>query len=128
MKQFCGLGKEEPLSSWSNSEHPLTVIQCVVCDFWKSEVLENNLKMSILLFFPSFSVGTNFSMGQKYADTDKSNISFLAELWSIIMLSHHVPFVWSKACLWWSSHHTGRSNDINIRNQKKPSCRPPRFA
>lgn len=42
MKQFCGLGKEEPLSSWSNSEHPLTIIHCVVCDFWKSEVLENN--------------------------------------------------------------------------------------
>lgn len=76
MKQFCGLGKEEPLSSWSNSEHPLTVIHRVVCDFWKSEVLENNLKMSILLFIPSFSVGTNFSMGQKYADTDKSNFLF----------------------------------------------------
>ena len=42
MKQFCGLGKEEPLSSWSNSKHPLTIIHCVVSDFWKSEVLKNN--------------------------------------------------------------------------------------
>lgn len=42
MKQFCGLDKEEPLSSWSNSKHPLTIIHCVVSDFWKSEVLKNN--------------------------------------------------------------------------------------
>lgn len=42
MKQFCGLGKEEPLSSWSNSKHPLTIIHGVVSDFWKSEVLKNN--------------------------------------------------------------------------------------
>lgn len=42
MKQFCGLGKEEPLSSWSNSKHPLTIIHRVVSDFWKSEVLKNN--------------------------------------------------------------------------------------
>lgn len=42
MKQFCGLGKEEPLSSRSNSKHPLTIIHRVVSDFWKSEVLKNN--------------------------------------------------------------------------------------
>lgn len=56
MKQFCGLGKEEPLSSWSNSKHPLTIIHCVVSDFWKSEVLKNNRIWKISLsssFLPS---------------------------------------------------------------------------
>lgn len=133
MKQFCGLGKEEPLSSWSNSKHPLTIIHCVVSDFWKSEVLENNRIRKI-------SSSSSFlpSLWQQAPPWDKNTLvneflllslsRFRSRTRSRILLSQLVPFVWPKPRLWWGSCHTSKSNDINIRNQRKPGCRPPRFS
>lgn len=127
MKQFCGLGKEEPLSSWSNSKHPLTIIHRVVSDFWKSEVLKNNRIWKI-------SSSSSFlpSLWQQTPPWDENTPDkrrvFCSELWDCILLSQLVPFVWPKPRLWWSSCHTSKSNDINIRNQRKPGCRPPRFS
>lgn len=126
MKQFCGLGKEEHLSSWSNSECPLTLIYHVVCDFWKSEALENSQiwKFSPLLFF--------LLCGNKLSGTRVNIVCFSfkkkPELLTTIILSNLVLSVWSKLCLWWISCRSSRSNDINIRNQRKPGCRPPRFS
>lgn len=67
MKQFCGQGKKEPLSCWSNSEHPLTIIHRVVCDSWRSKALENNRirEIFVLLFIPSLAAATNFAVGIK---------------------------------------------------------------
>lgn len=127
MKQFCGQGKEEPLSCWSNSEHPLTIIHRVVCDSWRSKALKNNRirEIFVLLFIPSLAAATNFAVGIKIS---QHHSDLLFEKWGFGMLSPVLPFVWSKTGLWWSPCHTSESNDINIRNQRKPGCRPPRFS
>lgn len=72
-----GWVKEEPLSSWSNSKHPLTIIHCVVFDFWKSEVLKNNRiwKISSSSSFLPSSVATGSTVGRKYPDKCTLNIS-----------------------------------------------------
>lgn len=104
MKQFCGLGKEEHLSSWSNSECPLTLIYHVVCDFWKSEALENNQIWKISPLLLSFLL-----CGNKLSGTRVNIVCFSfkkiknTEVLTTIMLSYLVLSVWSKLCLWWIS-------------------------
>lgn len=103
MKQFCGLGKEEPLSSWSNSKHPLTIIHCVVSDFWKSEVLKNNRiwKTSCSFSF-LLSVATNSTVGQKYSDKRRVIFFFFfffSKIWSRILLSQLAPFCLTQTTL-----------------------------
>lgn len=130
MKQFCGLGKEEHLSSWSNSECPLTLIYHVVCDFWKSEALENNQIWKISALLLSFLLCGNKLSGTRvntvcFSLKKKPKKNQQTEILTTIMLSYLVLSVWSKLHLWWIC---SRSNDINIRNQRKPGCRPPRFS
>lgn len=126
MKQFCGLGKEEHLSSWSNSECPLTLIYHVVCDFWKSEALENNQIWKISPLLLSFLLCGNklsgkrvnivcFSVKKKYWSIDYNN-AVISCPFCLIQTTFVVNL------------HTSRSNDINLRNQRKPGCRPPRFS
>lgn len=124
MKQFCGLDKEEHLSSLSNSECPLALIYHVVCDFWKSEALENNQiwKMSPLLL--SFLL-----CGNKLSGTRVNIVCFSlkkktkSEWLTRIVVSYLGLSVWFQLGLWWISCRTGRSKDINFRKQRKPGCR-----
>lgn len=88
MKQFCGLGKEEPLSSWSNSKHPLTIIHYVVSDFWKSEVLENNWIWKI-------SSSSSFlpSLWQQTPPWDENTSNKQQSEYLLLLL-----FLWSASC------------------------------